>query len=739
MSSSPPPFTIPGYRLLRRLGAGGMATVWLARQESLSRLVAIKVLAGDGAASDELVRRFENEARTIARLDHPNIVQIHDVGRTSTGQIYYTMPHLPKGDLAARNLRDDPERVLAVVRALAEALGCAHEHGIVHRDVKPENVLFDARDRPMLADFGIALSGSQPSRVTGEGMTIGSSGYMSPEQARGQPIDGRSDLYSLGVVAYELLTGEMPFQGGDALAIALAHIEKPIPRLPVTRRVWQPLIDRALAKDPDERFQSAEEMIAATDVIARRLRRLPRHGVARGWRGLAERFIAIPRRQRAVLLAGVLLVALALLLLASPRTGDRLTAAPAPPAATAPVPAGASVGADTATSVPGDALAGTRAQRLRDAADALVAGRLAGPGGAADHYLAVLAVEPGQADARTGIASVLEALAGQAASAIAEDRTAAASEALATAAGIAARAGADAEPARVALVQAVRDACERRLAQRRDARAVLEPLLPVIEGLDAPLAQALRGRLDAAATSTPALATPTKAPPPAVEAPRDTGGPPLALLKPADGSAPRLAMAVHEVTRGEYAVFARETARAAATCRATPGVLARLRQREIDWRNPGFAQDDHHPVVCVSWDDAMAYAAWLSRRTGARYRLPNSDEWLLAARRDGRATGCAVANLDSHANGCNDGYAYTAPVGRFAPGASGIAGLAGNVAEWVDVCARPGRRGNDCPVHRFRGLSWLDDDAESNIDRMDKAAAGVGFANVGIRVVRELP
>ena len=299
-----------------------MATVYLAIQESLSRPVAVKVLASERAPSDELVRRFEHEARTIALLDHPNIVGIFDVGRTSSGDIYYTMPYLPNGDLSARNLRDRPDRVLEVMRALAEALGCAHDQGIVHRDVKPENVLFDKLDRPLLTDFGIALSGSHQPRVTREGATIGSSGYMSPEQARGQPLDGRSDFYSLGVVCYELLTGEMPFQGADALSVALAHIEKPVPRLPVTRRIWQPLIDKALAKHPDARFQSAEELLAAIDIVDRRMHAPGRAGFAPGWLPVLNRLYAVPRRIRALALGALILIALAGLIALLPRTPD---------------------------------------------------------------------------------------------------------------------------------------------------------------------------------------------------------------------------------------------------------------------------------------------------------------------------------------------------------------------------------------------------------------------------------
>src|SRR5215831_14069936 len=259
---------IEGYDITRRLGRGGMADVYLAIQVSLSRPVAIKVLAAERTAGEETVTRFEQEARTIARLDHPNIVSIFDVGRTGDGRLYYVMPYLPNGDLSTRDLRDDDAGVTAILKALTRALGYAHKLGIVHRDVKPENVLFDKLDRPLLADFGIALASSDFARVTREGSTIGSSGYMSPEQARGLPIDGRADLYSLGVVAYEMLSGDLPYHGPDTLSVALAHVEQPIPRLPLRRRRWQPFIDKAMAKSPDERFQTAEQMEAALDRLA---------------------------------------------------------------------------------------------------------------------------------------------------------------------------------------------------------------------------------------------------------------------------------------------------------------------------------------------------------------------------------------------------------------------------------------------------------------------------------------
>ena len=267
---SPPAFPhIPGYTIKRQLGQGGMATVYLATQQSLDRSVAIKVMAAEALRDEVSKQRFENEARTIAQLAHPGIVGIHEVGRTDDGRMYYVMPYLANGDLSKRDLRDDEARVADILRSLLSALGMAHARGIVHRDVKRENVLFDAGDRPLLTDFGIATSrAGDNSRLTSAGTALGSSAYMAPEQARGVRVDARADLYSLGVLAYELLTGQLPYRADDALAMALMHAQDAIPRLPQGKQHWQAFIDRAMAKSPDGRFANAQEMSAAIDRIA---------------------------------------------------------------------------------------------------------------------------------------------------------------------------------------------------------------------------------------------------------------------------------------------------------------------------------------------------------------------------------------------------------------------------------------------------------------------------------------
>lgn len=248
---------VAGHRLLRVIGHGGMSTVYLAEQVSLGRKVALKVMLPEALADEVSRSRFEHEARTIARLQHPHIVGIHEVGRTEDGLPFYSMPHLPRGHLAQRDLRGDQPRVAAILRDLLDALDYAHVRGVVHRDVKAENVLFDENERPLLADFGIALRRGGNPRLTSAGLAVGSTAYMPPEQARGLEVDRRADLYSLGVLGWEMLTGRLPYCASDALTMALKHVQDPIPRLPGVLRHWQPLFDAALAKRPEDRPASA--------------------------------------------------------------------------------------------------------------------------------------------------------------------------------------------------------------------------------------------------------------------------------------------------------------------------------------------------------------------------------------------------------------------------------------------------------------------------------------------------
>ena len=250
------------YRILALLGRGGMAEVYRAVDERLDREVALKVLPPEFAWDPERVERFEREVKAAARLSHPNIVTVHEFGQ-GEGQHFYTMSLMPGGDLKDRIRAHpagmSPDEARRVVAAVAQALDYAHRRGFVHRDVKPENILFDEEGRPQLTDFGIARAMAEGT-LTAAGMVIGSPHYMSPEQAQGLRVDGRSDLYSLGVVLYEMLTGRLPFEAGNTLAVAYAHVNHPVPELPPALGEWQPVLDRLLAKSPEERYGSAGEL-----------------------------------------------------------------------------------------------------------------------------------------------------------------------------------------------------------------------------------------------------------------------------------------------------------------------------------------------------------------------------------------------------------------------------------------------------------------------------------------------
>lgn len=251
---------VPGYELQSELGRGGMAVVYSAIETNLGRQVAIKIVSAGGDDLEGHIERLENEARGLAALHHPHIVDLYRFGRTADGALYYVMPLLPGGSLEDWSKPAPEERVIALLENLLDALGHAHALDIIHRDIKPANILFDQHGRPLLADFGAALMRRRTTRLTSHGGAIGSSGYMSPEQARGKEVDARSDLYSTAVLAFELLTGQRPFEGPDDLSIAIAQTEQPVPKLPDALRHWQAFFDHALAVNPELRFTDANAM-----------------------------------------------------------------------------------------------------------------------------------------------------------------------------------------------------------------------------------------------------------------------------------------------------------------------------------------------------------------------------------------------------------------------------------------------------------------------------------------------
>jgi len=680
---------IPGYRIVRVIGHGGMSTVYLGVQPSLSREVAIKVMRPEVLADEVNRRRFENEARTIARLQHPHIVSIYEVGRTSEGQPWYSMPYLGRGHLGQRDLTWDHVRVRQVLEALLSALAFAHARGVIHRDVKAENVLFDDNDRPLLADFGIALRRGYGTRVTLTGLAIGSTAYMAPEQARGQQVDHRADLYGLGVLAWEMLTGQLPYQADDALAMALAHVQTPLPRLPPGLRHWQRFMDRALAKLPHRRFHDAEHMQSALRAVGSRRRH---------WRWLVDSGVEALRTRRVLAWGGaavvsVLALGLFLSLAHTPETGM------AEPAAVANLILQTDAGgpvmeqlADALLQEDAVVFTATPAQRrLRTAPTSIANQRLeqirallASPAPstaqfrqAVDLLLAAHQADPEHLQLPEVRNALLRRLGVQAVAAIAGGDDARAHALLSQLPRI--RGALPASRQVLAdLQEAVHAAIVERIQHVSDIQVVMRNLDTAhLAGLSPRQTEALRARA------------------------RALQPPPGWITLDLDGHSVYLSHV--PVSRAEYARFAESTGRPAASCRASASPLRLLASRR-DWTRPGFEQREHDPVVCVSWRDAADYAAWAGARDGRRYRLPSADE----------AAALPVTIAEQHVPD-NEGE-------------SGADGTTRALAEWRSDC-----QARDCTRRIASGRSW-----RSRRDQRSLPAAR-GYRDVGFRLALDRP
>src|SRR5512142_1528199 len=255
------PEKIGVYEIKSELGRGGMATVYRAYDPRFEREVAVKVLPSELLHADPQFRmRFEREAKIIAQLEHTAIVPVYDVGEAD-GQPYFVMRYMNGGSLSERIKAggltlEDAARILG---AIAPGLDEAHSKGIIHRDIKPSNILFDKRGNPYISDFGIAKL-SQSGNVTGSAI-IGTPAYMSPEQAQGTEVDGRADIYALGIILFEMLTGQQPYQADTPMAVAIKHITDPVPHIrnikPQLSEGVDAIIQKAMAKDKNQRFASA--------------------------------------------------------------------------------------------------------------------------------------------------------------------------------------------------------------------------------------------------------------------------------------------------------------------------------------------------------------------------------------------------------------------------------------------------------------------------------------------------
>ncbi|GAB3090796.1 serine/threonine-protein kinase [Lysobacter terrae] len=652
---------IAGYRMLRVINHGGMSTVYLARQHSLGRDVAIKVMSPQALSDETSRRRFENEVRTIARLEHPNVVRIHEVGRTLEGLPYYAMPYMARGHLGQRNYTKSERRAVEIANMLLSVLGYAHARNIVHRDVKAENVLFDDADRPLLADFGIALRKDWGgARMTGTGLAVGSTAYMAPEQARGEVVDGRADLYALGVLIWEMLTGKLPFEAQDALSMAVMHAQDPIPKLPAHLAHWQHFMNRALAKQPSQRFEDAAQMRAGIESVTQR-------SLMPALRDRLHRLAPLQRYAKPIWATCALLAIMGVGVLGveylSRRHGD------------GDLPSGGADAASVAahnevTAAMLKPLEDTPARRAIDTArKRIAAGQLTSPLDA-NAYTSVL--EAWNADATnqevvTVVEELTDAFAGAISAQIRDRNDARAREIHAMATALAQQTG------------TVNSAAFQRLHSRTEAavKARFEAAAKRYDRDDAGMAIQ--------------LATDFELPPQLAAAwtSRVDKLPRIGTVLP-DGGVVRAsttgAVAVNRlpITRSDYARFVGATKRMPSLCRERASLLRVLAPR--DWRTPGFTQVETEPVVCVSLQDAEAYAAWYSRQTGQHWRLPTVVE------------------------------------ARDTPAQAGKRAL----ALWSQDCA------TGCALRMVSGRSWRTATAQRPL------LANRGYDDVGFRLVRDL-
>jgi len=885
---------IPGFEIKRELGSSAAATVYLALQTSLDREVALKVMVPALVEDAALTQRFIQEARTLASLAHPHIVAVYDVDTAPDRRPYFSMQYLPGGDLTARVGRGMSESALAeTLDGVAQALEYVHQRGLVHRDVRPTNVLYDDSGMPILTDFGIARAVGSASN-TGTDFSAATGHYMSPEQARGSSLDARADLYSLGALTWFGLTGRPPYDGADGFAVAYAHVFEAIPRLPPEKAHWQPLIDRALAKEPAQRFASAREFLdalaqvssgaaqaAAADESATRIsailpaaqletaaapapadsayatlqRPLPDlSAVAASAPAPAPAAVSAPpsrepepaaadikaeapapapappagpiiTRRRPVLpapastvaatasaaprptrwwplaavAAGIAVIGLAgywqfggkrvkdaeppgvpvatapapasTPALAPPPAPQVPAAAPSPPdgavastpsATVAANPSGEVAAATTtapqagvsedaasktattdATALPSlDAAAEAAAYvkigdpaLLPTAGDPMTEGirlgraylaiqRLTQPRGnnALEFFQYVLKRDPRSKAAKQGIVDVAKKYLELADKTGAADQSAylqnlASADDVAKTLDEAADVRKDVAARRAKLAEPYLEQARKAVADwnKAEAKAAFEKVLQI----DPNNSAARDGLKTAAMIGEPGYAF------------RDKAGPEMVVL-----GGGRAAVARRDVTRGEFRRFWAATGSAQFSgrepaCRDRESIFRSGRDRT--WQNPGFEQDDSHPVVCVSWPEAAAYAQWLARETGKRYRLLSAGEFDQIA---SRASDCSANLADASYNkkfdskdgaSCDDGFAATAPAGRFEAGS--------NVRLWVNACGNGAAANAGCRDHLAKGRSWANAAKDAASDNFSN---DVGLNTVGFRVAREI-
>ena len=718
-----------------------MSAVYLGRQISLQRKVAIKVLKKLVMDDKSLAERFVDEAKTVASLDHPHIISIYEAKKLPSGLAYFTMPYLTHGDFG-EIICTSSDHLIELLSQICDGLSHAHKYGIIHRDLKPENILFDQFGRIKIADFGIAIS-KHTKRKTKESQLLGSAHYMSPEQIQSKDIDRHSDIYSLGCIIYEKLTGDHVFHAGNDFSILMSHINKPIPQLPKPLADWQPIIDRCLAKKPADRFDNVDELKDA--LLAIKYSKADPQPISH----VAKKTITQP-----YLLGGAAAGLLCLLLLGwflfGPEeavTVDEATEqttptiqAPVEPEPVVPVsqeePFEMTIGV-----VPNDEeqvdITGTLDNetinqmsvevKLSEAKDLLQRLRLTKPQGdnAADKFHAVLLEQPDNTEAQQGLVAVGHAYMKLINSKIAER---------------------DYDNAMVH-IQSWRDYLDNYPVDSAEFESEVSDILTTTQQLVRAAVQKRRTNNQAAQflqlsqSLKPNYAFVNDLQTDYDNIPQNgqlfsdkLNHQFVYFAMPASSGLTDLLWGQHEVSIEQFKRFARE--------RFTDEKCHHYDKKSFfkkTWLKPPFPQSASHPVICINAAQAQAYARWLSDQTGHTYRLPTAAEFtqmnlILSANNNCQSSNLAGTEVKDESKAteqtlsCGDGQVFTAATGHFSP-LQNVYDLQGNVSEWVTDCTGQ--------THCAIGTSWRSG-AGKNHRGMQPENPAENHSHIGFRLVREL-
>ncbi len=736
---------IPDHTILDKIGEGGMSAVYLGRQISLQRKVAIKVLKKLVMDDKSLAERFVDEAKTVASLDHPHIISIYEAKKLPSGLAYFTMPYLTHGDFG-EIICTNSDHLIELLCQICDGLAHAHQHGIIHRDLKPENILFDQFGRIKIADFGIAIS-KNAKRKTKETQLLGSAHYMSPEQIQSKEIDRPSDIYSLGCIIYEKLTGEHVFQAGNDFSILMSHINKPIPELPSALAVWQPIIDKCLAKAPTDRYESVEQVKDALLAI-KYSEKAPAKLQPKTAVNFKQPYIWGATGALALLLLATLFMVSrkdtdlsqpADVQVAEHQTNeDTQTAANEQQPSSEPLELSIGV---VDTSVPDEEelvdLTGNLDNEainqmsievtLNEAQQLLQRYRLTKPQGdnAADKFQQVLLEQPDNATARRGLNQVGSYYFRLIESKVEENEI---------------------EDA-LKHVQSVVDYINKYKIDRSLFEDQVSTIMTITNQL---VSQAVTIRRKDITTENylkmASLLMPDYALVNDLQKSYDnipkTGDLVYDKLShnfvyfASNGSAGVTDFMVgqNEVTLEQFTRFAQQ--------RFTDDKCHHYDKKVFfkkTWLKPPFEQTAKHPVICITSEHAQAYADWLSAQTGHRYRLPTAQEFQYLNQQLRPLHNCQAANLagsevkaEKKATNspldCNDQHVFTAAV-QSSQAVGQVYDLSGNVSEWVSSCAN----NTVCAI----GTSWRSGQGASNTIPL-AAQANETHSHIGFRLVREL-